>query len=39
MAICPVGPPKLMNPSFSQQRNASRKVGCVVGAVFRMPAC
>jgi hypothetical protein len=28
MAIWPVGPPKLMNPSFSQNRNASRKVGC-----------
>src|SRR5471032_378891 len=26
-AICPAGPPKLMNPSFSQKRRASRKVG------------
>jgi hypothetical protein len=23
MAICPAGPPKLMNPSFSQKRSAS----------------
>src|SRR5581483_3845219 len=27
MAICPVGPPKLMNPSFSQKRNASPNEG------------
>ena len=27
IAICPAGPPKLMNPSLSQNRNASRKVG------------
>jgi hypothetical protein len=25
MAIWPVGPPKLMNPSFTQKRAASRK--------------
>src|SRR5690349_9313245 len=25
IAICPAGPPKLMNPSFSQNPNASRK--------------
>ncbi len=30
MAICPVGPPKLMNPSFTQKRNASAKLGRVV---------
>jgi hypothetical protein len=24
--ICPAGPPKLMNPSFSQNQNASRKL-------------
>ena len=24
IAICPAGPPKLMKPSFSQKRNASR---------------
>jgi hypothetical protein len=23
IAICPAGPPKLMNPSFSQKRKAS----------------
>ncbi len=28
MAIWPVGPPKLINPSFNQNRSASRKVGC-----------
>ena len=27
IAICPPGPPKLMNPSFSQNRNASAKLG------------
>ena len=26
-AIWPVGPPKLMQPSFSQKRSAVRKVG------------
>src|SRR5207249_3830170 len=26
IAICPVGPPKLMKPSFSQKRNASAKL-------------
>src|SRR5207247_4165649 len=26
IAICPVGPPKLMKPSFSQKRNASGKL-------------
>ena len=26
MAICPAGPPKLMNPSFTQKRRASRKL-------------
>src|SRR4051812_4850992 len=25
IAICPAGPPKLMNPSFTQNRNASPK--------------
>src|SRR5918997_3076965 len=25
MAICPAGPPKLMNPSFTQNQNASQK--------------
>src|SRR5690349_23148362 len=25
IAICPAGPPKLMKPSFSQNRNASEK--------------
>lgn len=24
--ICPAGPPKLMNPNFSQNQNASRKL-------------
>ena len=24
MAICPAGPPKLMNPSFTQNQNASQ---------------
>jgi hypothetical protein len=24
--ICPAGPPKLMNPSFSQNQNASRRL-------------
>src|SRR5512141_2593514 len=33
MAICPVGPPKLMNPSFSQNLKASRKEGWGVGSV------
>ena len=28
MAICPAGPPKLMKPSFSQNRDASLKLGC-----------
>src|SRR6058998_2197424 len=27
-AICPVGPPKLMTPSFSQKTNASAKGTC-----------
>jgi hypothetical protein len=27
-AIWPVGPPKLMKPSFSQNRKASPKLGC-----------
>src|SRR5688500_3219211 len=27
MAICPVGPPKLMKPSLSQKRKASANVG------------
>src|SRR5687768_3881199 len=27
IAICPVGPPKEINPSFSQKRNASPKLG------------
>jgi hypothetical protein len=27
IAICPVGPPKEMNPSLSQKRNASAKLG------------
>jgi hypothetical protein len=27
MAIWPAGPPKLMNPSFSQKRNASASLG------------
>src|SRR5512132_3506602 len=27
IAICPVGPPKLMNPSFNQKRKASRNPG------------
>ena len=27
MAICPVGPPKEMKPSFSQNLNASAKLG------------
>jgi hypothetical protein len=27
IAICPAGPPKLMNPSFSQKRNAWPSVG------------
>jgi hypothetical protein len=31
MAIWPVGPPKLMKPSFSQKRKASAKVGCARG--------
>src|SRR4029078_10330686 len=26
IAICPAGPPKLMNPSFTQKRAASRNV-------------
>src|SRR2546430_14349477 len=26
IAICPVGPPKLMKPSYSQKRNASAKL-------------
>jgi hypothetical protein len=26
IAICPAGPPKLMKPSFSQNRNASAKL-------------
>ena len=26
MAICPAGPPKLMNPSFNQNQNACRKL-------------
>jgi hypothetical protein len=30
IAICPAGPPKLMNPSFSQNQNASRSVGRTV---------
>ena len=41
MAICPVGPPKLMKPSLTQKRKASAKVGwcagCSVGSEF-MPA-
>src|SRR4051795_797633 len=28
IAICPVGPPKEINPSLSQNRNASPKLGC-----------
>ena len=32
IAICPAGPPKLMNPSFSQNRNASVKDGCGASA-------
>ena len=31
IAIWPLGPPKLMNPSFSQKRNASRKLGWDAG--------
>src|SRR5882672_6772330 len=31
IAIWPVGPPKLMKPSLSQKRRASRKPGCAVG--------
>ncbi len=27
IAICPAGPPKLIIPSFSQKRSASRSVG------------
>ena len=27
IAICPAGPPNEMNPSFSQKRNASQKLG------------
>jgi hypothetical protein len=27
IAICPAGPPKLIQPSFSQNRSASRKLG------------
>ena len=30
IAICPVGPPKLLNPSFSQNRKASPKLRCCV---------
>jgi hypothetical protein len=29
IAICPAGPPKLMNPSFSQKRSAWLSVGPV----------
>src|SRR6185503_14199800 len=41
MAICPVGPPKLMKPSLSQKRKASRKHGCaeVVGSLFTAAEC
>src|SRR5437879_2441481 len=34
MAIWPVGPPKLMKPSFTQNRNASAKVGCCPPTLF-----
>jgi hypothetical protein len=30
IAICPAGPPKLIIPSFNQNRSASRSVGFVV---------
>src|SRR6266480_4540548 len=34
IAICPVGPPKEMNPSLSQNRNASPKLGCLTETPF-----
>jgi hypothetical protein len=37
IAICPAGPPKLMNPSFSQNRNASDSVGSAPGTGALMP--
>jgi hypothetical protein len=37
IAICPAGPPKLMNPSLSQNRNASDSVGSAPGAEALMP--
>jgi hypothetical protein len=33
IAIWPVGPPKLINPSFNQNRNASPKRGCLIAVV------
>src|SRR2546430_13280382 len=37
IAICPVGPPKLMKPSFSQKRNASAKLIVMVLPGARSP--
>jgi hypothetical protein len=33
IAICPAGPPKLMQPSFAQNQNASASLGSGAGCV------
>jgi hypothetical protein len=37
IAICPAGPPKLMNPSLSQNLNASDSVGSAPETEALMP--
>jgi hypothetical protein len=38
IAICPAGPPKLMNPNFTQNQNASQKLTALVSTSALTPS-